>query len=107
MSSAIDQRMTLEQFVAWEEPQELRHEFDGWQPVAMTGGTDLHEAIGGTLRALLQDRLIGKPFARQGAGWDAYALTEGESLDMPEIDVELALGAIYADVKLPDSDAFG
>jgi Uma2 family endonuclease len=53
--------MSLEDFLAWEERQELRYEFDGWQPVAMTGGTLAHELIGGTLRALLRDRLRGKP----------------------------------------------
>jgi hypothetical protein len=31
--------MSLEQFLAWEERQPLRYEFDGFQPVAMTGGT--------------------------------------------------------------------
>lgn len=66
MSSALRQPMTLEQFLAWEECQVLRYEFDGWQPVAMTGGTDLHEAIGGTLRALLQDQLRGKPCRVRG-----------------------------------------
>jgi Uma2 family endonuclease len=53
--------MTLEQFLAWEERQELRYEFDGFQPVAMTGGTMEHEAIGNRLRALLLDRLHAKP----------------------------------------------
>jgi Uma2 family endonuclease len=53
--------MTLEQFLAWEERQTLRYEFDGWQPVAMTGGTVTHEFIGGTLRALLREHLRGKP----------------------------------------------
>jgi Uma2 family endonuclease len=53
--------MTLEQFLAWEESQVLRYEFDGWQPVAMTGGTVAHELIGGTLRALLHEQLRGKP----------------------------------------------
>jgi Uma2 family endonuclease len=51
--------MTREQFLAWEEKQPLRHEFDGLQPVAMTGGTAAHAgiqrnlaiAIGGRLRA--------------------------------------------------------
>jgi hypothetical protein len=47
MSSALRQSMTLEQFLAWEDRQVLRYEFDRWQPVAMTGGTDSHEAIGG------------------------------------------------------------
>jgi len=183
MSSALRHPMTLEQFVAWEECQPLRYEFDGWQPVAMTGGTDLHEAICGTLRALLQDRLRGKPcrvrgptlkiavmgrirypdafvycapvppgetvirepvvvfevlspatsrtdrieklreyqaapsirryvileqdsiaamvFTRHGVNWDAGALTAGESLAMPEIDVALPLADIYADAALP------
>jgi Uma2 family endonuclease len=66
MSSALRQALTLEQFLVWEERQTLRFEFDGWQPVAMTGGTDLHEAIGGTLRALLQGQLRGKPCRVRG-----------------------------------------
>jgi Uma2 family endonuclease len=53
--------MTLDEFLAWEERQALRYEFDGWQPVAMTGGTVTHELIGGALRALLRDQLRGKP----------------------------------------------
>src|ERR1700749_2946368 len=60
MSSAAVQAMTIEQFLTWEECQALRYEFDGWQPVAMTGGTDAHEAIGGNLRAQLQGFLRGK-----------------------------------------------
>jgi hypothetical protein len=30
--------MSLEEFLAWEERQELRWEFDGFGPMAMTGG---------------------------------------------------------------------
>jgi Uma2 family endonuclease len=183
MSTALRAKMTLEHFLAWEERQPLRYEFDGWQPVAMTGGTVAHELIGGTLRALLYERLRGKPcrsvgptlkievmgrirypdafvycapvvpgatvirepvvvfevlspgtsrtdrieklleyqatpsiqryvileqdsigamvFARQGSAWDGRALTETDTLAMPEIDVELALADIYADVDLP------
>ena len=55
MSVALQKGMTLAEFLDWEERQELRYEFDGFQPVAMTGGTLRHEAIGGTLRALLHD----------------------------------------------------
>jgi hypothetical protein len=61
MSSAARQSMTLDQFLAWEECQPLRYEFDGGRPVAMTGGTVAYELIGGTLRALLRERLRGKP----------------------------------------------
>jgi Uma2 family endonuclease len=37
--------MTVDEFLAWEDRQELRYEFDGFQPVAMTGGTFAHAAI--------------------------------------------------------------
>jgi Uma2 family endonuclease len=184
MSTALRSPMTLEQFLDWEEGKELRYEFDGWQPMAMTGGTDRHEAIGGNLRALLQDRLRGKPcrargptlkvevmgrirypdafvycnpvppgetvirdpvvvfevlspgtsrtdrieklreyqatpsiqryvileqdsiaamvFTRRGEGWDVRPLTAGDVLAMPEIEVEVPLADIYADVALPE-----
>ncbi len=39
MTAAQRQRMSREQFLAWEERQERRFEFDGFQAVAMTGGT--------------------------------------------------------------------
>jgi Uma2 family endonuclease len=61
MSSVLRRPMTIEDFLAWEERQELRYEFDGWEPVAMTGGTLAHEVLGGTLRALLREQLRGKP----------------------------------------------
>src|SRR5579863_6616170 len=61
MSAVLQRPMTLTEFLDWEEKQDLRFEFDGFQPVAMTGGTVGHEAIGGTLRALLHERLRGKP----------------------------------------------
>ncbi len=57
MSVAVRQPMTLAEFLAWEEGQELRWEFDGFQPVAMTGGTVEHEVIGGNIRVALQNRL--------------------------------------------------
>lgn len=59
MSAAVQRSMTLGEFLDWEERQELRYEFDGSQPEAMTGGTLRHEAIGTTLRALLYARLHG------------------------------------------------
>lgn len=58
--------MSLAEFLDWEGQQEQRYEFDGSQPVAMAGGSDAHEAIGGALRALLRDRLQGKPCRVRG-----------------------------------------
>jgi hypothetical protein len=45
MTVALRKPMSPEQFLAWEERQPLRYEFDGFQPVAMTGGTAAHSAI--------------------------------------------------------------
>lgn len=66
MSASLTRLMTRDEFLAWEEGRETRHEFDGFQPVAMIGGTDRHEAIGGTLRGLLRDRLLGGPCQVRG-----------------------------------------
>jgi hypothetical protein len=50
---------------------------------------------------LEQDSIGAMVFSRQGSAWDGRALTETDTLAMPEIDVELALADIYADVDLP------
>lgn len=49
--------MTVDEFLAWERRQELRYEFDGFAPVAMTGGTLNHSAIATELVSLLRERL--------------------------------------------------
>ncbi len=61
MSSALRKPMTLTDFLAWEEQQELRYEFNGFEPVAMTGGTVAHDQITFDLRTALASRLAGKP----------------------------------------------
>ena len=61
MNVALRQPMTLDAFLDWEERQELRYEFDGFQPVAMTGGTYAHAAIQRNLIIALGSRLRGKP----------------------------------------------
>jgi Uma2 family endonuclease len=61
MNVAVRRPMTIEGFLAWEAAQELRWEFDGFEPVAMTGGTAGHSAIERNLVAALAPRLRGKP----------------------------------------------
>ena len=61
MSIALRKPMTLAEFLAWEERQELRYEFDGFEPVAMTGGTLAHDRIAFNLQKSLDARLVGKP----------------------------------------------
>jgi Uma2 family endonuclease len=59
MQLAVPTPMTREQFLAWEVRQELRYEFDGFQPVAMTGGTAAHSAIQHNLHVAIGERLRG------------------------------------------------
>jgi Uma2 family endonuclease len=56
---AVMKPMTVEEFLAWEVRQEGRFEFDGFRPVAMTGGTIAHEIIGRNIRTELDNRLRG------------------------------------------------
>lgn len=53
--------MSAEEFLAWEEAQELRWEFDGVRPVATTGCSAEHEIVRAALRAVLRERLRGGP----------------------------------------------
>jgi Uma2 family endonuclease len=44
--SASLKPLTLDEFLDWERSQQERHEFDGIQPVAMTGGSRPHSRVG-------------------------------------------------------------
>ena len=67
MNVALRKPMTVAEFLAWEERQELRHEFDGIRPEAMTGGTFAHDRISINLAASLVNRLRGKPCQPHGS----------------------------------------
>ena len=56
MSAAL-QPLTLEEFLVWERAQPARYEFDGVQPVAMTGGSRAHSRVGTRLVIALGNRL--------------------------------------------------
>jgi Uma2 family endonuclease len=60
MNIALRKTMTVAEFLAWEERQPLRYEFDGFQPVAMTGGTAAHSAIQRNLAMAVGSRLRGR-----------------------------------------------
>lgn len=63
---ALRQPMVKEEFLAWEERQELRYEFDGVQAIAMTGGAYEHDAIQVNLVTALATRLRGMPCRAHG-----------------------------------------
>jgi Uma2 family endonuclease len=82
MNLALRKPMTLAEFLAWEERQELKHEFDGFGPVAMTGGTLDHASIQGNLAAALVTRLRGQPCRFYGS--DAKFLTAEGTVRYPD-----------------------
>jgi hypothetical protein len=53
------QLMTREQFFQWAQARDERYEFDGFQPVAMTGGNLRHNLIHLNIHAALRQRLRG------------------------------------------------
>ena len=61
MNLALRKPITLAEFLAWEERQPIRYEFDGVGPIGMTGGTRAHADIQANLAAALRTRLRGKP----------------------------------------------
>lgn len=61
MNVALPKPMSLAEFLEWEEKQKLRYEFDGFQPVARTGGTVGHACIQTNLATSIVGRLRGRP----------------------------------------------
>jgi Uma2 family endonuclease len=60
MSIARAHTMTLAEFLEWDERQEGKYEFDGFEPVAMVGVTRAHSVIQRNILFALTGRLRGK-----------------------------------------------
>ena len=68
MTAAVRHRiMTIEDFLAWEARQEVKYEFDGYEPVAMAGGSANHAALQRNLAISVGGRLRGKNCAFYGS----------------------------------------
>lgn len=65
--STLAKPMSLDEFLAWEERQELRYEYDGIAAQAMTGGTYAHALIQSNLMIAIGARLAGGPCAILGS----------------------------------------
>ena len=61
MDTILDRPWTTESFLAWEDRQEFKHEFDGQRVIPMTGGTIAHQRIVFNLCLALMGLLEGKP----------------------------------------------
>ncbi len=62
MDTVLNRPWTTETFLAWEDRQEGKHEFDGRGVIPMTGGSFAHQDIVFNLRGLLGRLLAGQPF---------------------------------------------
>lgn len=100
MDAALRRGMTLDEFLAWDEGQEDRWEFDGFEPVAMVGGTREHAKVCVNLLIAVGTRLRGK-------GCDVYndslRILVGGSIRYPDAFVScrpVAKGATTADAPV-------
>ncbi len=75
--------MTQDEFFAWAETQDRRYEFDGFQPVAMTGGSGNHARIAGNISFELRRRL-GDTGPCEAFASDAGVQTKGEAVRYPD-----------------------
>jgi len=74
--------MTRDQFFDWAEAQDARYEFDGFEPVAMTGGNLNHNDIAFNLHHALHARLRGTDCRSRGL--DVGVATIGDMVRYPD-----------------------
>ena len=75
-------RMTREQFLDWVERQETPFEFDGFEPVAMTGGTRNHARLCSNILYALRKRLERSTFEVLP---EAGVATAGNAVRYPDV----------------------
>lgn len=83
-------RMTREEFFNWAPAQDVRYEFDGSRPVAMTGGSRDHSRICQNLWSALRARLRESP--GEPLGPDAGLATIGDAVRYPDALVTCTRG---------------
>lgn len=91
MSTVVRQpHMTREEFLDWTAVQNDRYEFDGFQPVAMTGGTRNHSRIVQNVAFALRGRLRGS--GCEPLGPDVGVATVGDAVRYPDALVTCTAG---------------
>ena len=88
MSAQLHRSWTRDEFFAWAATKEGRYEFDGFHPVAMTGGTVGHAIIIRNLQRSLDRRLRGGRC--QALGSEAGVATTGNAIRYPDALVTCA-----------------
>jgi len=88
MTVALRKPMTQKEFFDWAEAQNGRYEFDGSQPIAMTGGDLGHSRLIRNVNRQLGNRLEGKRC--ESLGPDAGVATIGDTVRYPDAVVTCA-----------------
>jgi len=88
MNVALRKPMTQREFFDWAEAQEERYEFDGFQPIAMTGGDLGHSRLIRNVNRQLGNRLEGK--GCESLGPEAGVATIGDTVRYPDAVVTCA-----------------
>ncbi len=86
MDTLLDRPWTTDTFLAWEDQQEGKFEFDGRVVVPMTGGSLAHQDIVFNLRVLLTQLLLNLPFRAV----QEMRLRTGTSVRYPDVAVVAA-----------------
>ena len=94
MNVALQRPWTIEQFLSWASAQDGRYEFDGIQPVAMTGGNARHSRVTTNVHAALRSRLRGTSCSYYGP--DLGVRTIGSKVRYPD--------ALITCTKFPDTE---
>jgi Uma2 family endonuclease len=76
-------RMTRAEFLDWASTQEARYEFDGFEPVAMTGGTTNHDRITFRIHNALDAKLKGS--SCEPLGPNSGVPTIGDAVRYPDV----------------------
>lgn len=84
MDVATKVSMTVEEFLAWDDQQEGKHEFDGENVIEMVGGAYNHEVIVANLIAELALRLRDSEFRAVGSG---FRLRAAPAVRLPDVQV--------------------
>lgn len=83
MNLVLREPWTVERFLAWEDRQEGKHEFDGTTIIEMTGGTRAHQRIAFNLARLLDDLLDPDRFEVV----QEMRITNGRQVRYPDVTV--------------------
>ncbi len=82
MSTTLRKPMSRQEFFEWAEAQDERYEFDGEQPVLMTGGQVGHGRLQIKLLIMLTTHLSGSPF--EVLGPDVGVATSAQRVRYPD-----------------------